>query len=472
MTKNKQALHQRIDDWFNTHTDEMIEDLAALVEINSVRGEAEPGAPYGAAPKAVLNLAARMLESHGLSVVNFEDRMISADIGSGAAELAILAHLDVVGVSDGWESDPFTLTERDGMLFGRGTSDDKGPATAAMYAMYAAAEINPALKKRCRIILGSAEETGCEDIGIYTAKNEMPPCVFSPDSNFPVVNTEKGRFVAEFSAKWDDSGELPRVTEITGGDTANIVPKVATAVVQGVDMGELVRLCREYSEKTGAQITAEGYNGTAIIAAEGVSAHASHPESGINAQTALLSLLAALPLAPGGAASYIKKLSELFPHGDWNGDAMSVKMADEISGELTLNFGVLKLNQGGFTANFDSRTPACADDADLPARVRATLTDAGLTVDDIDATKCHHTPADGPFVKTLLEIYEDYSDLPGECLALGGSTYVHGIPGGVAFGCELPGIDNRIHGANEFIGRDQLVMSAKMFTRAILEICE
>jgi succinyl-diaminopimelate desuccinylase len=48
---------------------------------------------------------------------------------------------------------------------------------------------------------------------------------------------------------------------------------------------------------------------------------------------------------------------------------------------------------------------------------------------------------------------------------------VHNIPGGVAFGCEFPGIDNRIHGANEFIAVEHLVLSAKMFTQAIIEIC-
>jgi succinyl-diaminopimelate desuccinylase len=73
-------------------------------------------------------------------------------------------------------------------------------------------------------------------------------------------------------------------------------------------------------------------------------------------------------------------------------------------------------------------------------------------------------------VRSLLRIYEEYTGEAGSCLSIGGQTYVHGIPGGVAFGCAFPGVDCRIHGANEYIGVDELILSAKMFTQAIIDI--
>ena len=39
------------------------------------------------------------------------------------------------------------------------------------------------------------------------------------------------------------------------------------------------------------------------------------------------------------------------------------------------------------------------------------------------------------------------------------------------FGCALPGTDNRMHGADEFAVIEELMVSAKMFTQIILELC-
>ena len=57
-------------------------------------------------------------------------------------------------------------------------------------------------------------------------------------------------------------------------------------------------------------------------------------------------------------------------------------------------------------------------------------------------------------------------------IAIGGGTYVHHIPGGVAFGCEFPGFDPKMHSANEQARVDQLVTSAKIFALAIARLCK
>jgi di- and tripeptidase len=45
------------------------------------------------------------------------------------------SHYDVIPApTDGWDSDPFTLTGRNGYLYGRGVTDDKGPILAAAFA--------------------------------------------------------------------------------------------------------------------------------------------------------------------------------------------------------------------------------------------------------------------------------------------------------------------------------------------------
>jgi succinyl-diaminopimelate desuccinylase len=464
-------IRTEIDAWFDKHADEMLEDVKRLIAVKSVLAPAEPGKPYGAGPHAALTLAREMLAAHGIETTVFADCMAQGDIGPGAPELGILVHVDTVAAHDGWDSDPFTAEVRGGRLYGRGATDNKGPAVASMYAMYAARELAPQLKKAARILIGSAEEIGCVDIAAYLRENAPPPCVFSPDADYPLVNVEKGRYCQYFEAKWESDGALPRVVSVTGGDTENIVPRVSSAVVEGVPLHAIQALCAEYSEKTGAELTAEASGDTVKIMSKGTASHASRPQDGNNAQTALLALLAALPLAESESAKRVRALARMFPHGDTEGHALGIAMEDEISHGLTLNFGVVTLSETGLRGNFDSRTPACADDRDIAGIVDRALFDAGILTTGKTMTRCHHTPADSPCVRTLLRIYADYTGEKGECLALGGTTYVHNIPGGVAFGCEMPGESNRIHGANEYIGVEQLILSAKMFTQAILDIC-
>jgi len=471
MGKHIAGLRQKIDEWFDLHSDGMLDDLGRLIEVKSVNGPAEEGAPYGVEARASLTLARSMLESRGFAVSEFEDMIITADLGCMPPLMGILAHLDVVDAGEGWDSDPFKMTVKDGKIYARGTSDDKGPAVAAMYAMYCARDICPEFHYGFRLILGSGEEVGCEDISNYLSKNGSPPYVFTPDAEYPVVNLEKGRIAPIFGASWDKDLSLPRVVSITGGNTTNVVPNRAKAVIEGFAVSEAEAFCREHSAKTGVSFSVRPEKGRLVVTAEGAATHAATPYEGNNAQTALIEMLSAMPFAQSKGFGYIQALNRLFPHGDCDGRAFGIAMSDEISGGLTLNFGVLRFSEIDFSGNFDSRTPVCADNADLPGMTRAAFESEGISMTDTTYAKSHHTPEDSPFVQTLLQIYEEYTGNPGECLKVGGQTYVHGVPGGVAFGCAMPGMNYNVHGANEFIGMNELLVSAKMFARAIIEVC-
>ena len=95
----------------------------------------------------------------------------------------------------------------------------------------------------------------------------------------------------------------------------------------------------------------------------------------------------------------------------------------------------------------------------------------GFTVTSCGVSKSHYTDEASKFIQTLLDIYEEYTGNERGLLSMGGQTYVHGVPGGVAFGSGLPGVENNVHGANEFISIDNLMTSAKMYAHAIIEIC-
>lgn len=466
---------KRIEAYFEAHQQEMLEDICRLVRIRSVREPAQPGKPFGHGPWLVMEEARKLLEEKGFAVRNFDHYVMDTDLpgkDGKAPVLGILAHLDVVEEGRGWTMEPYEPVIRDGRIYGRGTADDKGPAVAGLYAMMAAREIEPELTRGVRLILGSAEETGSQDLDYYLAREKAPEWCFSPDADFPVINIEKGRYAPAFSAKWEAQTRLPRVKYAKGGATVNIVPQNAEAVVEGLEPALVQQACDAQTAETGVEFTvAVQADGSLRIEAAGKGSHASYPQEGKNAQTALVALLAGLPLAEGKQKELLQRLAKLFPFADYGGKALGVYQEDAISGPLTLAFTVLELDENGFQGALDARLPICVDGEKFRADVTAVLEEAGIEVPVKKVVKPHHTLEESAFVQTLLKAYEQYTGNKGECLAIGGGTYVHSIEGGVAFGCTMPGTDNRMHGADEFVEIREIVDSAKIFTQVILDMC-
>lgn len=144
--------------------------------------------------------------------------------------------------------------------------------------------------------------------------------------------------------------------------------------------------------------------------------------------------------------------------------------SDDLSGGLSLAFTMLTLTDTGCEGRFDSRTPLCGTDATVRLPAEAALQAAGFTVEgEIDPP--HHVPATDPFLQTLAYAYELYSGRESHCIAIGGGTYVHGIPGGVAFGASMPGFVSNLHGPDERVNVADLLTAAMIYTQVILDVC-
>ena len=126
----------------------------------------------------------------------------------------------------------------------------------------------------------------------------------------------------------------------------------------------------------------------------------------------------------------------------------------------------------GLDGRFDCRYPVCTTDENCMSVAEAAFAAKGFATPDIHKHSLpHHTPAESPFVQTLLRCYENYSGLKGECLYSGGGTYVHNIPGGVAFGARLPDFDSQLHSPDERVRISDLLLSVKVFAQVIVELC-
>lgn len=464
---------EKIDAYIDGHKQEMLDDICELCRINSEKMPYEEGMPFGPGAAECLDAALDMAEGYGFEVQDYDGFVGTIDLNEKENQLDILAHLDVVPAGDGWKvTEPFKPLIRDGKIYGRGTADDKGPAVAALYAMRAVKELGIPLKKNVRLILGTDEECGGSDIAHYYRVEKEAPMTFSPDGDFPVVNIEKGRFSASFTKAWPASEALPRVTAINAGTKINVVPGKAVAVVEGVKKEELEAAAKAVEAETGVRFEIVYRDPGITITAIGQGAHASLPEEGNNAITGLLTLLTSLPLAECPQVETMRALLTLMPHGDVHGVGLGINMQDELSGALTLAFSMLTMTAESFEGQFDSRCPICANEDNVMKAVNEKMAAFGISQNTDRMIAPHHVNGNSPFVKTLLRVYEDYTGNKGECIALGGGTYVHNLKNGVAFGCSMPGTDNRMHGADEFAVIDELVVSAKMFAGVIVELCQ
>jgi len=113
----------------------VLRDLKTLVDINSVEGQPQPGAPFGPGPRKALEAALDIAAGMGLDAHNCEGYIGYADLpGASPTQIATITHLDVVPEGNGWTGSPFDMVRRDGYVVGRGVADDKGPAVLTLYA--------------------------------------------------------------------------------------------------------------------------------------------------------------------------------------------------------------------------------------------------------------------------------------------------------------------------------------------------
>ena len=434
---------------------DMLETLKKLIAIPSVASSQPEGCyPYGKNCAKALDLMLETAKSMGFAVRNYEYHAGTADWcgDMDAPELGILSHLDVVPViPENWTSDPFTMVQRDGCLFGRGAIDDKGPAVAALYALHAIRESGIPLKKNVRLLFGCNEENGSSDIAYYLTQDQMPPMVFTPDGSYPVIHIEKGMMRLTFRKKTTDP-----ILSMEAGTAPNAVPAAAQAILPL----DSVVSCSHANLRVAAET-----DGCHVIYT-GMAAHASTPETGDNAITGLLTAL-----AEHKAYTNCKALTELFPHGCTDGSGFGIAHSDEKSGSLTCICSMMSIQNGEITGTMDIRYPVSVTKEALLKSIQERFAQYGFICTPIILSNPHCVPEESPFVQTLLSVYEEETGEKGYCIAIGGGTYVHELEGGVAFGAELPGWDYHMHGDDEFLPVDQLMMTTRMIAAAIIRLC-
>lgn len=420
-------------------TEEMLANLGRLVAIDSQLGTPAEGMPFGEGPAKALEEGLKIAEELGFKTVNLDNYCGYAEMGEGEEIVGIAGHLDIVPVGGDWNYDPFKLTRDGDYVYGRGTTDDKGPVLEALYAMKLLRDSGVKLNKRVRLIMGCNEETGSKCMEHYNEVAEELSCGFTPDASFPCIHGEKGHMGMMAYSK------NTKIISADGGFVSNAVCDSCTIVVPA-EPGLKEKMEAALSETKLQEYKLTEENGQLSIYAKGVPAHASTPTLGVNAAGVTFECL-----EKAGFEDDFVKFYNTHIGTSCDGSEIGLKFADEY-GDLTLCNGIIKTENGVVSCTIDIRVPVTLKAGEVRKMCADRLEDENGRMEILEIGDPLFFSRESPLVNALYKAYTDVTgDTENKPMVIGGGTYAKSLKNIIAFGPEKMGIDYRIHSADEYI---------------------
>ena len=453
------------------YKDEIIENLQELIKIRSVMGSASEGKPFGGDVNRALEYVLKLGEELGFKTKNVDGYAGHIEYGEGDELVGVLVHLDVVPEGTGWNYPPFGGEIHEGKIYGRGASDDKGPAIAALYSLKVLKDTGILPKKKIRVIFGANEENGMSDMKYYFSQEPVPDIGFSPDANYPIINREKGilHLILEKNTSRDDNYLIQK---LWGGEAVNMVPPECRAFIPEKNLcSDELNTLKESAYRYNALlkhdviaislIMGEGVE----ILAKGKSAHGASPQEGTNAIYHMVNFLNKLGKDKylNGFLDFIyEKIGE-----ETTGSSLEIALKDEESGYLTLNLGKIEIDSTSMKAFLDIRYPVTCKMEDILPIIEREAKEVGISVRVASHSLPLYVPKTHPLIISLISAYEKITGKKAELLSMGGGTYARTLKNnGVAFG----GAGSGAHQPNEYVSIDELMKHAEICTQAIYEL--
>jgi succinyl-diaminopimelate desuccinylase len=445
--------------------EEIIQSVQECVRIKSAEDSPKEGMPFGEGVHKALLYCLDLSEALGFETVNVDNMIGYAEYGTGDEMIAVLGHLDVVPEGDGWTYPPYGAEIHNGKIYGRGTTDDKGPLIGALYALKAIKELNIPLRRRIRVFFGLNEETGSKCVKYYVDKGgKMPVCGFTPDAEYPIINGEKGIVTCKYKRKITQYGNM-LLKSINGGIAANVVPDYAEAAIS-MPKSKINLIKKLAEEAEGIEI--EEKESLIIIKASGISAHGSTPEKGKNAISHLMLFLGKLDFA-GDVKEFIDFFNKYIGL-DLNGKSMEIYSEDDISGKLILNLGTIIGDYNEINIEINLRYPVTKNYEEFIDVFKEKLGRGKLEEVYLRHKKSLYVSPDTEFIKKLQKVYEEKVGDEAELISIGGGTYAKAMDNVVAFGPVFKGEPMVEHKPDEYIKIDSLIKNVQIMAAAIYEL--
>ena len=439
--------------WAEEKSGALTEDVVRLVRIPSISlYTGDENAPFGEECCRVIAEAKKIAAEKDFCFIEHEGYCGSLLWpGKKDSEIGIFHHLDVVEVGDGWTYPPFEGVVKDGLIFGRGTNDNKGPAMASLYALMYLRERGFEPEHSIRLYFGLNEEKGMKDLEYYISRNPMPAFSFSPDSmDWPVCYGERG--IATMFASFDLEGSV--LKDFNAGKALNIIPDAAQATL--CIPGE--ETCR-------------------VVQAAGTAAALCDPDLGVNAEVVLAKKLLDLGLLDERGEKFAKAVAELF--SDCHGEGIGVPISDECSGVLIHSGCTVKVENGKAIQSIGIRYPVTADPEYIKDKVSQVLTAHGFEVVSYSDNPPNYIDPERIEVQEMTRICNEWLNAEYEPYVMPGGSYARKLDNAVSFGPFSKPAANRLgaqrgrgHQADEYAAVEDLIMAMGIIAESIERLDE
>ena len=426
-------MKERINRYISEHKEEMYANLKKLMEIRSRTEKFEKS-------KEALAFVLGLADSFGMRTKLGKHGDVGViEIGEGEKTVGLLAHVDVVPEGDisVWEDEPFTLTIRDGVLYGRGIVDDKGPVMTSLYAMRFVKENVPEMKRKIQLIVGTSEESVWTDMEHFKEEFPLPDYGYSPDGNFPIYYAESGYMDVTLEFMLNPENPAEAYTGVNGGTAPNSVPSEA-----------------EFT-----------FGGERKVF-KGKAAHSSAPELGENA---LLKMAEGMPEPKPAFARF---LLDFFPEGVY-GSKLTIEKDPSIVFEeevppTTIVPTVLRQDGQMISINFNVRQGMDIPNDNIIAAFAREQDDYGFEIKISESLAPIYVDRHQPWMQRMAATYDAYGKV-NEFLLAPGCTYAKTIPNFVCWGPVFPGDLDCAHMENEQATEESFLLGAAIYTAFLYE---
>lgn len=398
---------------------------AKLVSINSVRDLETRGenAPFGKGIRQAMDCFTSIAKGWGFRVSDVDGYAVYAEIGpENDDHIGVLGHLDVVEAGDLnlWHSDPFHLDRRNGMLYGRGVNDDKGPLIAALWAaraVYETSEMNLPI----RVIAGGAEETTWECMTHYFEHHPQPVMGFSPDGNFPIVNGEMGMIHVRLI--------FPKEPDFKAKSEVQFSYNCSDININGLRTKSNKVLSRNPQRSDHAVfnwINQYGFGGSFVL----------------------------------------RTIHDLI-QPDYHGKGLGIDSFHEEMGNCNVCILSLNSQDDDTVLDLDIRYPISTSEEIIINQLIKLGESYQFEVMPLKSRKPLYVASDHPLIKALKDAYQTVMHEEAHCITKGGASYARVMSAGVAFGATFEGEDPQPHMPNEKMPVSSLMKATDIYIESL-----